>query len=120
MFRLIKLLFSLIVLAALWYAATTYQLGNKTLWAHLKAIAGSDESKALVQEVKKKADEVKKKVVTGDAGPLKKVKERVKKKAVKAAADQLTAEERDALRELIKKKSEEEKEPPKAEAEAKP
>ncbi len=119
MFRLIKFLFTLLMLACLWYAATTYQLGTKTFWGHLKAIAGSDESKELVKEVKKKAVEVKKEA-REKAGDAKKLKKKVKD--AKEAVDNLTAEERDALRKLIKKKAGEEKpaEDPKPEAEAAP
>ena len=109
MFRLIRFLFSLVILTVLWHAATTCQLGKKTVWGHIKAIAGSEESKELVQEVKKKAVEVKEKVVTGDGGPIKEVKKTLKKELKKElkeeAADRLTARERDALRKLIKKKS---------------
>ena len=116
MFRLIRFLISLVVLAAIWYAATTYQLGKKTVWGHMKAIAGSEESKELVKEVKKKAVEVKEKVVAGDGGPIKKAKEKVKRELKQEAVDRLTAKEREALRKLIKKKSEEKEEVPQAEA----
>ena len=124
MFRLIKFLFTLLMLACLWYAATTYQLGTKTFWGHLKAIAGSDESKALVKEVKKKAVEVKGEVKEkGIDG--KKIKEKVKGarervEGAKEAVDNLTAEEREALRKLIKKKSAEKPAEEKPAAEAHP
>ena len=78
MFRLIRWLIGMTLLGALAYGAVTVPLGGRTLWGHLKAIAGTEESKALVDGVKKKA-----KAVSGDA-------------------DRLTAKERNKLRKLIR------------------
>jgi hypothetical protein len=58
MFRLIRALIALILLGALAYLAVSVPLGDKTLWEHIQAIAGTDESKQLVKGVKQKAQEV--------------------------------------------------------------
>ncbi len=58
MFRLIRGVISLAVLGGLVYVAVYVPLGEQTLWQHLKAIAGSKESKELVDGVKHKAGEV--------------------------------------------------------------
>ncbi len=100
MFRLIRFLFTFLICVAIWWAATTYQLGSKTLWGHMKAIAGSKESKQLVDEVKKKAGEVKVKVKQDGKGAAKKASKKVKKEV----KDRFSDEERKALREVIKEK----------------
>ncbi len=111
MFRLIRFAFSLLILGAIWYAATSLDLGGKTLWGHLKAIAGSDESKALVKEVKKKAVQVKEKGLKGESSARKapkkeKAKVKVKVKVKPKEEDSFTPEEREALRKVINKKLE--------------
>lgn len=58
MFRLIRGVISLAVIGGLVYVAVYVPLGEQTLWQHLKAIAGSRESKQLVDGVKHKAGEV--------------------------------------------------------------
>jgi hypothetical protein len=55
MFRLIRWFFSLVLLAGVVYFAVAVPLGEKTLWQHARAIAGTRESQTLVEEVKRKA-----------------------------------------------------------------
>ena len=86
--RLIRLLLSLSILVALIYVAVAVPLGRRTLWEHLRAIAGSQETKELVDDVKQKAGSV----LHHDAG------------AAKATGDELTSKERRLLRKLIKEK----------------
>jgi hypothetical protein len=86
MFRLLRLLISLAALAALIYFAVTVPLGTKTLWQHLKAIAGTKESQNLVDEVKHKAAST------------------VRKDGGAKTDDKLTDQERKLLRKLIREK----------------
>ena len=108
MFRLIRSLISLGLLAGIVYVAIFVPLGERTLWQHLKAIAGSAESKRLVDGVKHKADEVvgegKKKaavkpVVKG--APATRVTSRPAPEP-QGKGDGFTPKERDALRKLIR------------------
>jgi hypothetical protein len=99
--RLIRLLVTLTVLAGVAFVAFTVPLGERTLWGHLKAIAGSRESQELVDGVKQKAREV----VGPDAGPA-------RYEAGAGSDDKLTAEERRLLRKLIREKLARDKKPP--------
>jgi hypothetical protein len=87
--RLIRFLLSLVILGAIIYIAVAVPLGQKTLWQHLRAIAGSKESQELVDEVKQKA----KSSLHRDAGH-----------PPSPGGDELTAKERQLLRKLIKEK----------------
>lgn len=58
MFRLLRGLLFLSLLAALAVAALTVPLGEKTLWEHLRAIARTEESQELVEGVRETAKEV--------------------------------------------------------------
>lgn len=102
MFRLIRGLLGFALFVALIYAAATVPLGERTLWQHLCAIAGSRESRALVDGVKQRtqglwgggsATEAQRASPgpTPAAGP-------------QDAADPLTAEERRRLRHLIRRR----------------
>ncbi|MCA9669454.1 MAG: hypothetical protein KC503_27855 [Myxococcales bacterium] len=51
--RLIKLAITLLVLGGFGYFAAKVPLGDKTLWEHTKAIAGSKEAQNLVDGVKR-------------------------------------------------------------------
>ena len=94
MFRMIRGLIGLAVIGGLVYAAVYVPLGEKTLWEHIKAIAGTKESKELVKDVKDKAGEVKKKA----AKAIEKVG------SGSGTGDRLTKKERDQLRDLIRKR----------------
>lgn len=83
--RLIRLVVTLVVLAGVAYFAVSVPLGGKTLWQHIQAIAGSKESKQLVEGVKQKAGQI-----LNDAGGK--------------TEDNLTEEERRLLRKLIREK----------------
>jgi hypothetical protein len=87
MLRLIRFLLSLLVIAAVVYFAVAVPLGKKTLWQHLKAIAGTQESQNLVDEVKHKAGSVIRR--DGATGP----------------EDKLSDQERKLLRKLIREKN---------------
>jgi len=88
MLRLIRFLISLVVIAAVVYFVVAVPLGKKTLWQHLRAIAGSKESKELVDEVKQKAGSV----IRRDGG------------ARTGAEDKLSDQERKLLRKLLREK----------------
>jgi len=93
MIRLIRLVITLAVLAGIVYFAVAVPLGQKTLWQHLKAIAGSKESQELVDEVKQKAGSA----MRRDAGPARRA-------PTGGSSDHLTDQERRLLRKLIKEK----------------
>ena len=86
MLRLIRFLLSLVVTAAVVYFVVAVPLGKKTLWQHIKAIAGSKESKELVDEVKQKAGSV------------------IKRDGGVRPEDKLSDRERKLLRKLIREK----------------
>ena len=93
--RLLRFLLTLAALGALVYVAVAVPLGTKTLWQHIRAIAGTKESQDLVDEVKKKAEGI----IHRDGGPT----------APRASprpeeGDRLTAKERKLLRRLIREK----------------
>jgi uncharacterized membrane protein len=96
--RLIRSLFTLTLFGALAYAAYAVPLGQRTLWEHLRAIAGTSESQKLVEEVKQKAGEV----IQRDGASA-------KASQPSARGDELTPEERRLLRRLIKDKLEQTK-----------
>ena len=102
MFRLIKLLISLVVLAGFTYFAVAVPLGDKTLWQHVKAIAGSKASKDLVDGVKEKAGEVVKGVGSAKGTGAKKSGEKKSGEKKGDPIDNMSDEERRALRKLIK------------------
>jgi hypothetical protein len=56
--RLIRSFISLVIFVLLVYTVFAVPIGKRTLWQHIKAIAGTSESKELVDEVKRKAVEV--------------------------------------------------------------
>jgi len=91
-FRLIRLLIGVTVLAVVAYVAVAVPLGGKTLWEHLRSIASTKESQELVDGVKHKAREV----IGRDAG------------LVRRTSDKLTGAERKLLRRLIRDKLAEE------------
>jgi hypothetical protein len=84
--KLIRLALSLAVLAGVVYFSVTVPLGQKTLWGHIKAIAGSKESTELVDGVREKAEHV----IRQDGGAK--------------PQDRLTPKERELLRKLIREK----------------
>ncbi len=88
--RLLRLLVSLVVLLVLAWVVVAVPLGRKTIWEHLRAIAGSKESKELVDEVKQKAGQV----LHRDAAPARSPQR----------GDELSDKERELLRKLIREK----------------
>lgn len=72
MFGLIRWIFSFVVFAIVLWFATMVPLGSKTLWQHLKAIAGTREAQELAEgtksEAKKVADRVRGDDAKTDAG----------------------------------------------------
>jgi len=91
--RLLRFLFGLAALGALAYVVVAVPVGSKTIWQHLRAIAGSRESQELVDEVKQRARRA---PPDSGAPPAK-------------SADRLSAEERKLLRKLIREKLGDEK-----------
>jgi len=72
MFSLIRWAFSLVILAIVIWFATMVPLGNRTLWGHIKAIAGTKEAKDFAEGTKVEAEKVAKKIMEGqDAGTKK-------------------------------------------------
>jgi hypothetical protein len=72
MFTLIRWFFSLVLFAIVLWFATMVPLGSRTLWGHLKAIAGTKEAKDFAEGTKEEAEKVAKKLREGpDAGPKK-------------------------------------------------
>jgi hypothetical protein len=57
-FRLIRWLFSLALMAAFIWFATMVPLGKRTLWRHLLAIFSTQEAKDLVDGTKEEASKV--------------------------------------------------------------
>jgi hypothetical protein len=58
MFGIVRFLFSLMVLAVVVWFATTVPLGKRTLWGHLRAIAGTQEAKDLAEGTAEEAHKV--------------------------------------------------------------
>ena len=73
MFRLLKLCVALAAFCAFAWFGTTVQLGDRTLFAHLRAIAQTKESQELVDGTKRAAeplvDGVKRRVAAGVQAP---------------------------------------------------
>src|SRR5271154_346388 len=65
MFRLIRFLFSLLMLAAVVWFAVNVPLGKRTLWGHLHAIFSTPEAKDLADGTKEEAQKVADKVRQG-------------------------------------------------------
>jgi hypothetical protein len=61
-FRLIRLLLSLAMLAVLVWFATNVPLGKRTLWGHLQAIFATQAAKDLADGTKEEAERVARKV----------------------------------------------------------
>lgn len=97
MFRLVRGIVGLGIVGVLVYGAVAVPLGEKTLWEHIKAIAGSKEGKKLVDGVKHKADEVLK------SGPAQKKNE---SPSSRPSDDKLTPRERRELKKLIRERLE--------------
>ena len=105
MFRLIRWLISLALLAGAVYFAVAVPLGEKTLWQHARAIAGSRESQDLVDEVKRKAGL--KQEPSGESkpsAPRAEAKAGAKHAENAASNDKLSDDERRLLRKLIRDK----------------
>jgi hypothetical protein len=70
MFRLLKLCMSLVAFVALAWFGATVKLGSRTLFEHMRAIAGTKESQELVDGTKQAAeplvDDVKRHIGRGD------------------------------------------------------
>jgi hypothetical protein len=70
MFGLFRFLFSLLILAMVIWFTTMVPLGSRTLWGHMKAIAGTQEAKELAEGTKQEAKKVADQLLTdhGDGG----------------------------------------------------
>jgi hypothetical protein len=68
-FRLVKLLVSLVCLGVFVWWGLTVQLGRHTLFGHIAAIGASKESKELVRGTREKVADLKKKIVEESASP---------------------------------------------------
>jgi hypothetical protein len=62
-FKLLKILVSLICMGAFAWWGFTVRLGNRTLFGHIAAIGASKESKELVRGTKEKVADLKKRIV---------------------------------------------------------
>lgn len=65
MFRLIRFLLSLLMLAAIVWFAINVPLGKRTLWGHLRAIFSTPEAKDLAEGTREEAQKVADKVRQG-------------------------------------------------------
>lgn len=107
MFRLLKLLFWLAGLGAFVWFGSTVQLGNRTLFGHLRAIGQTKESQELWEGTKQKVspvvDDVKKRVGHADGGAPEGAQARPAKpqRQAKQPQDQLTDQDREQLRKAI-------------------
>lgn len=63
MFTMIRWAFSLVIFAIVVWFATMVPLGSRTLWQHLRAIAGTQEAKELAEGTKVEAEKVAKKLM---------------------------------------------------------
>jgi hypothetical protein len=73
MFSLIRFLFSLLVFAMVVWFAVTVPLGSRTLWGHMKAIAGTKEAQDFADGTKQEAKKVAEKLLAEpDLGTKKK------------------------------------------------
>jgi hypothetical protein len=66
-FKLLKVLVSLICLAVFVWWGVTVQLGDRTLFGHIAAIGKSKESKDLVRGTKEKVADLKRRIVDDKA-----------------------------------------------------
>lgn len=118
MFKLIKFLIALVVVAGLVYFAYFVKLGEMTLWEHLVGISETEEAQGLKQELGEKASEIKEDVAKkvpafdrDDTSDEKDPKADAKGSPDKAGGkdasplSELTDEDREALIELLKKKN---------------
>lgn len=105
MFRLIRWLLSLALLAGAVYFAVAVPLGEKTLWQHARAIAGSRESQELAREVKRKAGlEQERAPAPKEQAKAAEAKPEARHAEASPASDRLSEEERRLLRKLIRDK----------------
>lgn len=93
--KLLRFVIGCALVGALGYGAVSVPLGERTLWEHVRAIAGTDESRRLVEDVRHTADQVKRRALGGRTAH---------EPPPAAPADQLTDDERALLRRLIKEK----------------
>lgn len=96
MFRLLRLLLSLLVAVIVIYVAVAVPLGKRTLWQHLRSIAATRESQELVDGVKEKAHELWEHATDAGHPPP--------PPAAPPPDDRLTAKERERLRDLIRER----------------
>jgi hypothetical protein len=70
-FKLLKVLVSLICMGAFVWWGFTVQLGSRTLFGHIAAIGSSKESKELVRGTREKVADLKKHIVEDKEAPSK-------------------------------------------------
>ena len=98
MFTLARFAFSLLIFAIVVWFAVTVPLGSRSLWGHLRAIAGTQAAHELAEGTKQEARKVAEKLLggpdggTADLGP-----------GAKKPLDDVDAEDRAALDKLTKK-----------------
>jgi hypothetical protein len=118
---MIRLLVRLVMLGCFLWFATTVPLGKKTLWAHLSAIFATPEAKELAAGTKEEALRVAERLRRGEGGrdggaaPPVEVRPTATSTSASSAApssdpaappgEALSAEERRALRELVKERA---------------
>jgi hypothetical protein len=100
MFRLIRLLLSLAMLAGIVWFAVNVPLGKRTFWGHLRAIFSTPEAKDLAEGTKEEAQKVADKVRQG----LHPSDMNVASRRQHAPLDPVEEGERKKLQELVKQK----------------
>jgi hypothetical protein len=106
-FKLLKLLVSLICLGAFVWWGLTVQLGDHTLFGHIAAIGSSKESKDLVRGTKEKVADIKKQLVENKPRGLNVTDETPPPPRAKPAAapqERLTNADRRELKRLVESK----------------
>jgi hypothetical protein len=99
MFRLVRWLFSLAVLAIVLWFATNVPLGKRTLWGHVRAIVSTQEAKDLAEGTKEEAERMARRVkeeLRKDATPGEEVTPK------RAPLEELSDHDRESLDHLVK------------------
>ena len=102
MLKLIKIFIGMVGLGAFVWWGVTVPLGERTLFQHVSAIAGSRESRELVRGTKEKVADLKKRVVGTEKGSAaKSPPTRTEPGESTGAEDHLTNVDRHDMRKLI-------------------
>lgn len=102
MFTLIKAGIALVVGGAVAYVTFFVPLGEKTLYQHLAGISATPEAQELGDEVRKKIDDAAEQIKTGAVNASLEVAADPPEGAREAAAEAVSEDDRQELREVIR------------------